>query len=255
MHPVTETKRDIILGAAAVTTVAALLTLLFDRYGDSFTLLESTVASSTYTALLSLSAFYYWNIRQYLKAPGSKLAVAILAQLSSVAGASVLLSLLSQSGTEHIYSVVPILLPIGILLWISIELWYSLQHCREEAEPSSEEIKRVQSNIIENISVKEGNRMHIIRAEQLHHIQAYGDYVMLHTSDGKYIKEETMKHFEASLPNYFVRIHRSAIVNVNMIVKTELYGKESYTIHLSSGEKLRASAGGYKLLKEKLSLN
>ncbi|KAA6331588.1 hypothetical protein EZS27_019812, partial [termite gut metagenome] len=52
----------------------------------------------------------------------------------------------------------------------------------------------------------------------------------------------------------FARIHRSCIVNTNRITRIELFGKDKYNVWLKNGDKLRASIGGYKLLKERLRL-
>nr|WP_317128336.1 LytTR family DNA-binding domain-containing protein [Parabacteroides goldsteinii] len=53
---------------------------------------------------------------------------------------------------------------------------------------------------------------------------------------------------------WFIRIHRSCIVNSEQIMRVELFGKESYQVRLKTGVCLRASLTGYKLLKERLSL-
>ena len=59
-----------------------------------------------------------------------------------------------------------------------------------------------------------------------------------------------MKYFEEHLPgDRFVRIHRSFIVNIACIAGIELYEKDTHLITLKSGDKLRASAEGYKRLK------
>jgi DNA-binding LytR/AlgR family response regulator len=63
-----------------------------------------------------------------------------------------------------------------------------------------------------------------------------------------------MKYFESHLPPAFVRIHRSCIVNSEVISRVELFGKESYNVYLKDGNTLKASTTGYKFLKEKLSL-
>ena len=109
--------------------------------------------------------------------------------------------------------------------------------------------------ILDRISVKDGSRIHLIHLEELLYIQASGDYVALFTTDGQYIKDQTMKYFESHLPaNLFIRIHRSCIVNSEQIMRVELFGKESYQVRLKTGVCLRASLTGYKLLKERLSL-
>ncbi len=224
MHPAKRSRRNMLTGVAAIT-------------------------------VLFFAAYHYWSVMQYLKASGARIVIALLVQLASVAGSVLVLAVADPSAPEWFYKTLLLLLPFGTLCWITIILWYSLINCKADGEVSEIPSKGIEANIQENISVKEGNKMHIVRAERLHYVQAYGDYVMLFTENGKFIKEDTMKHFETTLPEYFVRIHRSAIVNTRTIVRTELYGKESYTIYLSSGVTLRASASGYRLLKEKLSLD
>ena len=64
-----------------------------------------------------------------------------------------------------------------------------------------------------------------------------------------------MKYFESHLPvATFIRIHRSCIVNCAYIMRIELFGKETWQVRLKNGASLRASAAGYKLLKERLSI-
>ena len=95
----------------------------------------------------------------------------------------------------------------------------------------------------------------ITAKEELIYIQACGDYVMLITPSGEYLKEQTMKYFETHLPpETFVRVHRSTIVNVTQISRVELFGKETYQLLLKNGVKLRVSLSGYRLLKERLGL-
>ena len=109
--------------------------------------------------------------------------------------------------------------------------------------------------MIDRISVKDGARIHIIDLEEIFYLQASGDYVTIFTTTGQYLKEQTMKYFEQSLPSpAFVRIHRSTIVHTAQIARIELFGKETYQVRLKNGVTLRASHSGYKLLKEKLAL-
>ena len=256
MHPFAESRRETVKGAAFAITGAALLSVLFIRYGKPETTLCAILSSVSYTAIFSGSAYYWWYVQQYLKAPGAKAAVAALVQLASSAAGAITVSALCTEGAQWFYEVLPIAVSLGIIGWISVTLYYKTREFEEmgEEEGSPQQPREAKRNTQENISVKEGNRIHIIRADNIHYIQAYGDYAMLYTDEGKFVKEETMKNLEATLPEHFVRIHRSSIVNTRIVVKTELYGKESYTIHLSSGDTLRASAPGYKLLKQRLSL-
>lgn len=111
------------------------------------------------------------------------------------------------------------------------------------------------SEILERIAVKSGSKIHVIMIPEIIHMQADGDYVHIFTTNGKYMKEQTMKYFETHLPpNQFVRVHRSVIVNVEMISRIELYEKQSQQITLKNGQQIKTSPAGYKALRSVLHL-
>jgi hypothetical protein len=157
---------------------------------------------------------------------------------------------------------IPFRILFGLLIYIIFVLIYYLSL-------TSSTIK-AQNNIIENkesaltltsgekltrISVKKRQEIYSIPVRQIVYIEANGDYVLIYTSESKYLKDRTMKYWEAHLPDdLFVRIHRSFIVNIEYISKIELYEKETYKVQLKSGVGLKASATGYKLLKQKMQL-
>jgi two-component system LytT family response regulator len=61
-----------------------------------------------------------------------------------------------------------------------------------------------------------------------------------------------MKYFEENLPEHdFIRIHRSHIINLSQIASVELYEKETHLVIMKNGARLRASAEGYKRLRER----
>jgi len=108
---------------------------------------------------------------------------------------------------------------------------------------------------LERIAVRKAGNIEVIPVGEVIYLEADGDYVVLHTANGKFMKEKTMKYFEQHLPtSAFVRIHRSYIVNVEKIQRLELYEKDSYLVALKNGEKLRSSDAGQKLLRQRLNL-
>lgn len=128
-------------------------------------------------------------------------------------------------------------------------------------KPSSQPVKEILTSMEENpdlllrVAVKSGHKINVIPVTDIHYLGAEGDYVMIYTHDGRFLKEKTMKYFETHLdPSQFIRIHRSNIVNATQIARIELYDKESYMVFLKSGVKLKASSTGYKLLKQTLNL-
>jgi two-component system, LytTR family, response regulator len=123
-----------------------------------------------------------------------------------------------------------------------------------KAEKST--IKKLTEHLAENqetldrVVVKTGNKIKVIPEETILYIESQDDYVMIYTSEGKYLKQQTMKYFEQHLDTrHFIRIHRSYIANIDTIKQLELYEKNSYLAVLSNGAKLKVSDSGYKLLK------
>ena len=220
-------------------------------------------------SFLVLSGYCQWYVRQVLPIPQVQVVLALfILLLWSVSG------LLGEALIEgvtwsHYAPTLPFRLIYGALLWIILTQWYALQQEREApieervAPPTQRPVTpppaplqaSTEVELIDRISVKDGARIHIIDLEEILYLQASGDYVTIFTTTGQYLKEQTMKYFEQSLPSpAFVRIHRSTIVHTAQIARIELFGKETYQVRLKNGVTLRASHSGYKLLKEKLAL-
>jgi two-component system LytT family response regulator len=107
---------------------------------------------------------------------------------------------------------------------------------------------------LNRIVIKKGNAISFIPVRNILFMKAEDDYVMIHHSGGKALKDQTMKYYERKLPaSEFVRIHRSYLVSIEYISRIEPYGKETYLAITKNGEKLPVSRSGYKKLKEKIS--
>ncbi len=105
------------------------------------------------------------------------------------------------------------------------------------------------------IVVKDGNKIKIIPVNQIHYLEAADDYVKIVTADGTFLKKRTMAFFEQSLSIYhFVRVHRSYIVNTQLITRIDVHEKDSHLLLLSTGAKLPVSKAGYAKLKEVLGI-
>ena len=108
----------------------------------------------------------------------------------------------------------------------------------------------------QRIVVKDGTRVHVIPLGKLDYVEAQDDYVALHTEGKSYLKQQGMAAVEALLdPACFVRIHRSAIVNLERVARIEPYGKESRIAILTDGTRLPVSRTGYTRLLEAMESN
>lgn len=109
------------------------------------------------------------------------------------------------------------------------------------------------TEMINRIAVRTAQKIQVIPVKDIHYLEAADDYVMIHTADGRYLKEKTMKYFESHLDHHqFVRIHRSYILNMTEMNKIERYEKDSHVVVLKNDAQLKVSASGYKLLRERL---
>jgi two-component system, LytTR family, response regulator len=104
------------------------------------------------------------------------------------------------------------------------------------------------------IVFRKGAGIKIIPLNFINYLAAEDDYVMIYFNEGKALKPKTMKYYEEHLPpSFFLRVHRSFIVNIEQITRLEPYSKDNYIAVLKSGEKIPVSRAGYKMLREKLS--
>jgi DNA-binding LytR/AlgR family response regulator len=79
------------------------------------------------------------------------------------------------------------------------------------------------------IFVKADKKLIKLRFEDIFYVEGLKDYVILHTPTGRIVTLQTMKSLEEKLPSSnFIRVHRSYIVNLNLI---ELLEANSVTVN------------------------
>jgi len=85
--------------------------------------------------------------------------------------------------------------------------------------PIDELIKHIQGKkTIKTLTVKLGDKILLIKLTDIVHVQAEDKYVFLHTADGKkHLTDFTLSTLEEKLPDEFLRIHRSEIINTDYI--------------------------------------
>lgn len=99
------------------------------------------------------------------------------------------------------------------------------------------------------------DQMKFLKVNSIVCIEANGDYTNLYLKDGgKGLVLKPMNEWEDRLPeNYFSRIHRSSIINLDFVMKVEKWFNYSYRIHMKSiDEPLTMSRRYAKRLKDKM---
>lgn len=94
----------------------------------------------------------------------------------------------------------------------------------------------------ERLVVNDGDRLSFVDVRTVDWIEASGNYVRVHTGARNYLLRTTMNRIADRVgPAAFVRIRRSALVNVQAIVSVERYAKGMFVLRLRSGARLISS--------------
>lgn len=95
---------------------------------------------------------------------------------------------------------------------------------------------------ISRFPVKSRGEIYFVRADDVDWIDADGNYVALHAAGRTHLVRETIKSVESRLdPAKFVRVHRSAIINVDRLKKLQPYFHGEYVVTLNDGTTLTSS--------------
>jgi two-component system, LytTR family, response regulator len=90
--------------------------------------------------------------------------------------------------------------------------------------------------------IKSTNQITIVAADEIYWIESAGDLVCIHTNEKKHIFRKTLIALEAELdPRKFVRIHRSAIVNIEKVKHLHPVSHGDFDVYLENDIKLRLS--------------
>jgi two-component system LytT family response regulator len=98
------------------------------------------------------------------------------------------------------------------------------------------------SHYLERLVVKTGGRIIFLKTTEIVWIQADDKYAHLHTANKSHLVRQTLGALEAQLdPQKFIRIHRSAIVNVDSVKELQPMFTGEHTVIMENGTKLTLS--------------
>lgn len=107
----------------------------------------------------------------------------------------------------------------------------------------------------QRIVVKKGSNLVILPIHTVHYIEAFDDYVKVHTKDGFFLKKKTMAYYEKTLDSArFIRVHRSYLMNLQELTRIEPLSKDSHVALLRSGHRIPLSEPGFTKLKSALGI-
>lgn len=105
-----------------------------------------------------------------------------------------------------------------------------------------------QEKFITRLAIRSTSKIYFLQVSEIDWIESAGNYVDIHTGDQTHLLRETMANLETKLdPEYFIRIHRTAIVNIDRIVDIQPDSYD-YVVRMQNGKTLGMS----RRYKEKL---
>jgi two-component system LytT family response regulator len=100
----------------------------------------------------------------------------------------------------------------------------------------------VRASLLRRFAIRDGDRVRFVAARDVEWIEADGNYVVLHAGAQRHRARGVLGRLIEQLdPRIFMRVHRSAIVNVETIREVQPWFGGDYIAVLRSGAKVRVS--------------
>jgi two-component system, LytTR family, response regulator len=110
---------------------------------------------------------------------------------------------------------------------------------------------RPERAVPKNILVKTQDETHNVALDEIVTVSGAGDYVELVLADRTLLSSTRLSRFEALLPeSQFVRAHRSHLVRIGAITRTEPAGNGRTVLHLLNGSSIVTSRAGARLVRD-----
>jgi len=104
-----------------------------------------------------------------------------------------------------------------------------------------------------HITVRQWNRVHLVRVEDIDFVEAEDNYVVVHAASRSYKGRDRISEVESQLDSRrFVRIHRSTIVHVAKIREVQPLTHGDHAVILRDGKVLRVARSRRQALEQAL---
>lgn len=104
----------------------------------------------------------------------------------------------------------------------------------------------------DRLLIRDGPKLSVVQTEAVDWAEAAGDYVALHVGPRTHLMRETLSGLADRLDHRFVRVHRSAMVNIERVRDVRLTSSGDARVFLRDGTEIRASRRYWKDLEARL---
>lgn len=104
----------------------------------------------------------------------------------------------------------------------------------------------------QQIALKSGGRTELVRIGDIDWIEGAGVYVRVHAGERSFLIREKLETLSRQLdPKNFVRVHRSAIVNLGKVIRIERDDAGRHHVVMHDGKRVRVSRSGKQQLDKR----
>ena len=94
-----------------------------------------------------------------------------------------------------------------------------------------------------SITVKKGDKLVFIKLDEVTHFEADEKYVAVYTNKENHLMEQSLSQLETKLPDFFLRVHRSIIINKDQVLEVQKYFNSRFAIRLNNQNKTTITSG------------
>lgn len=104
-----------------------------------------------------------------------------------------------------------------------------------------DKFKQAQSPHVHKLIIKEKGLERAIAIEDIAYLEASSVYVIIYTKAESILYRTTLNLLEQQLPNNFLRVHRSFIINTNHIEISKYLNNNTFSFMMTNGKKVTSS--------------
>jgi len=128
-----------------------------------------------------------------------------------------------------------------------------LQAVAAALAPGHQPVPAASGKFLDRLVIKNGHRVSLLPVTDIDWIGGAGPYAEVHAGQQMHTLRISLTELESRLdPQFFQRIHRSTIVNIDRVRELQEYFRGEYIAILVDGTKLKLSRGRRAALEERL---
>jgi DNA-binding LytR/AlgR family response regulator len=138
----------------------------------------------------------------------------------------------------------------ALLVFLMVQQAWAYAHEQQQQREQRARADRLQAALDDRaqaqtdvvLSVPSVGKLRRVPASSIAHVQGAGDYAELHLISGESVLHTAgLNELEAELPSYFLRVHRSHLVNTKLIERLQQGEGGTGMLHLQHGKSVPVS--------------